>query len=195
MDSATQSETSTKELATNVSAKSKGKKKTKGSTPAKSKREVAQTEGEVNKADAQTVKFTDILGRVVSLMTQSPFHRFSFMSDLDWLVGPALLYGQFDMWEEDGVPVAYVSWAFVTEEIEQRFAQGGVKLTPDEWKCGTSPWIVDVVIPGKDPKPYLQHVVKKHFADTGVKTIAPDENGNRRVIMLKASQNEKDGSE
>lgn len=148
---------------------------------------VDEAKAEPTSGDQDTILMSSVFSKVVALMSMSQFHRYSFISDLEWLVAPALLHGQYKVWEKAGVPIAFVSWANISNDVENRFAEGGIKLKPDEWNCGASPWIVDVICPGGDPKPFLQEVVREHFAQSGIKTIAPDDEGNRRVVLLKVS--------
>jgi len=176
--------------ATSISKKPAAQRRTK--TPRKAKATVPKVEmnGSENEHSAEgqeTVLMSAVFSKVVALMSLSQFHKHSFISDLEWLVAPALLNGQYKVWEKSGVPIAYVSWANINSDVEKRFAEGGVKLKPVEWNSGPSPWIVDVICPGANPKPFLQEIVREHFAENGVKTIAPDDEGNRRVVLLKVS--------
>lgn len=45
------------------------------------------------------------------------------------------------------MPVGCVSWAFASDEIEQRMRQGVWRLAPGEWKSGEDAWLMDVIVP------------------------------------------------
>src|SRR5207245_3065285 len=61
-----------------------------------------------------------LLGQVAWLMMQSPVHRHLFLADLEYRVAPPLMLQQFRLYRRDNVPVAFVSWALLTEEVEKR---------------------------------------------------------------------------
>ena len=88
-----------------------------------------------------------ILGEIVILLGQSPAHRHVFVSDLDWLVGPAMALGQFRVIYSKRGPIAFVLWASVSEEVEREFLHGRIRLRPDEWKSGDRLWLIELVAP------------------------------------------------
>ncbi len=78
-----------------------------------------------------------MLGEIVWLMSQSRSHKRYAMDDLNWLVIPALLLGQYRMfYDEEDRPVAYASWAFLTPEAEDYLLKGRGLLRPDDWRPG-----------------------------------------------------------
>ncbi len=104
-------------------------------------------------ATAETPRddMTRVLGQIVTLLGQSAGHRHVFVSDLEWLVLPALMARQARVWrrqtENGAVPVMYASWALVDAEVEARLRQGQMRLKPNEWRCGDRAWLVDLVAP------------------------------------------------
>lgn len=94
---------------------------------------------------------TRLLGQIVTLLGQSPGHRHVFVSDLEWMVLPALMARQARIWrrqtESGAVPVIYASWALVDTAVEARLRQGQLRLKPNEWRCGDRPWLIDMVAP------------------------------------------------
>ena len=89
-----------------------------------------------------------LVGQVGWLMMSSPAHRHLFLGDLEWLVLPPILLRQMRLWRRDGRPVAYASWAEVSEEVEKRILAGVVRLAPPDWNSGDRLWLIDVVAPG-----------------------------------------------
>jgi cytolysin-activating lysine-acyltransferase len=87
------------------------------------------------------------LGEIVWLMTQSPIHKNLFLADLEWLVMPAMLAGQFRLFHAGDRPVAVALWAFLDAETEARFEPTGVRLKPDEWQKGDRCWLVELIAP------------------------------------------------
>lgn len=102
-------------------------------------------------AEAPRDDMTRLLGQIVTLLGQSPGHRHVFVSDLEWMVLPALVARQARIWrrqtENGAVPVIYASWALVDEAVEARLRQGQMRLKPNEWRSGDRAWLIDMVAP------------------------------------------------
>lgn len=132
-----------------------------------------------------------ILGQIVSLLGQSPAHKHIFLSDLEWLVLPALIARQVRVWRrqtERGVmPVAYASWAMVSEEVDQRLGQGQMRLKPSEWRCGDIPWVIDLVAPYGGSDTALKELADQIAKDKPVKILMPSSGGGFAVREIKGS--------
>lgn len=87
-----------------------------------------------------------VLGQIAWLMMLSPQHRHFFLADLEWLVGPAVMLRQFKLFSHKNTPVAYVSWAFLSEEAEAHL-KAHRRLRPGDWRSGDKRVVVDVVAP------------------------------------------------
>ncbi|MDP6951136.1 MAG: toxin-activating lysine-acyltransferase [Alphaproteobacteria bacterium] len=98
----------------------------------------------------------------VRLMGKSEAHRHLFLADLDWRVLPAIAHKQFRLFHKDGKPVAFASWAMVSDAVAERLGLAGadagddgaaasprppIRLKPEEWRSGERRVIVDVVAP------------------------------------------------
>lgn len=91
-------------------------------------------------------------GEVVTLLLRSPAERYLFVHDLEWLVLPAVLRGQFAIAEaqskETGAvsPVGVVLWAFVSADVDKRLKEqpgdAMLRLAPGDWRSGEIPWII-----------------------------------------------------
>ncbi len=89
----------------------------------------------------------NVLTSAIGLMMASPQHRHLFLADLEWALLPPLALKQFRLFTKDNKPIAFATWAFVSEEVDARLKAGHMKLKPAEWKSGEICWIVDVVAP------------------------------------------------
>lgn len=111
----------------------------------------AATPGPAAAGEAPRDDMTRLLGQIVTLLGQSPGHRHVFVSDLEWMVLPALMARQARIWrrqtENGAVPVIYASWALVDEGVEARLRQGQMRLKPNEWRSGDRAWLIDLVAP------------------------------------------------
>jgi hemolysin-activating ACP:hemolysin acyltransferase len=87
------------------------------------------------------------------VMSKSPAYKFHTLADIEWLVMPAVLTGQIyvaELQHQDTgarAPVAVVTWASVSDDIDQRLRTNPtnrIRLLPQEWRSGEHIWIVDV---------------------------------------------------
>lgn len=127
-----------------------------------------------------------ILGEVVWMMAQSRNHRRIPIDHLEWLVMPALVLGQYRIYyDEDGRPVGFASWAFLTEEAETYLVQAKSQIRSEHWRPGgvegaiarggvdpgaqeqderladAKVCVVDMVAPfARDPSEMLNHMLK-----------------------------------
>jgi cytolysin-activating lysine-acyltransferase len=123
--------------------------------------------------------FGEVIGDITWLLSQSPAHKHLFFADLEWLVIPAVTAKQFRVFKAEARPMAYASWAFLSEEAEARILFGNPRLRPGEWKSGDRAWIIDLVAPFGGREDILKNVKKQHFANVAVKTLRarPDGQG------------------
>ncbi len=124
---------------------------------------------------ATRVEMTDLLGQIIVLMGQSASHRHLFLSDLEWLVMPAIGRRQMRLWRRDTergpIPAIYASWAFVSPEVDQRFASGRLRLTPAEWTSGEIMWLIDLVAPMGGADAAIKEMTEKMFPGRVIKTL------------------------
>ena len=125
-----------------------------------------------------------LLGAAVWLMLSSSAHKHLFVTDFEWLVVPPILAKQFRLFRRNNVPVGFISWALLDDEVEARIINGSVKLAPNEWTIGKKFWIIDVIAPFGGGDDMLKDLKKNVFKDEVVKYIQADEDG-RRVELLK----------
>lgn len=95
----------------------------------------------------KVMKKVPLLGTVSWLMLAGVATRHSLLSDLEWRVMPALMLNQAKLYWREEMPVAYVSWARLSPEVERRYQQPPHRLAPAEWRSGEAVWLVDMVAP------------------------------------------------
>lgn len=89
-----------------------------------------------------------ILGEAVFLFMSSPSHRHLFLADLEWRVTPAILRRQFKMFRLKRQPVAFASWAMVSDGVIERLKrQEEFRLGHGDWQSGDTALLVDIVAP------------------------------------------------
>lgn len=99
-------------------------------------------------------------GFVASILYASKAHAHYPMSYLRDVIAPAMQHHLFRLYfNRRGVPVGYVVWAFVAEDVQTRFLQTGKwDLHESEWREGNLLWIVDFAAPFGHVYPMLQHL-------------------------------------
>lgn len=141
------------------------------------------------------------LGEMVTLLMRSPHYKHYSLSDLEWLVIPALLNNQFlvveaqvkknpnttdedetkDPSAQQRIPVGLALWARVSKDVDEKISKkidAPIKLRPDEWNSGEINWLVDIV---GDPKIFegLYNKLRDDvFKGEVFKVRASDKDGN-----------------
>lgn len=113
----------------------------------------------------QNKSMGNMLGEIVWLMTQSQGHKHFALSDLEWMVMPALLLEQYRIFRNGTQPLGVALWAYLPPEAEEKLKSGSGRLRPDEWAldmkldpqkgatsgAGGSLWLVDLIAPFHTP--------------------------------------------
>lgn len=127
------------------------------------------------------------LGEITWLLSQSPNHRHAlFCADIEWLVMPALMHGQYRMFYTKGRPVGVALWAFVSETVEQRLAAGG-RIGTEDWRSGDRLWLVEIIAPFGNQETMLEDVRTTALADRRFRFMRTRANGRRETVELNAS--------
>ena len=130
-----------------------------------------------------------LLGQVAWLMMQSPVHRHLFLADLEYRVAPPLMLQQFRLYRRDNVPVAFVSWALLTEEVEKRVQSGAWRLQRADWRAGDRLWVVDLVAPHGGLDAVLKDLRENVFPDCVFKIVRmPVNSGAPTVEEVKGAK-------
>jgi cytolysin-activating lysine-acyltransferase len=87
-----------------------------------------------------------LLGEITWLMSRSPLHREWPIGSINQWAAPALLTKQFRLFKSNGKPVAYVSWAYLSEEVESQYLKNTGNLKPDQWQSGDQLWSIDFIV-------------------------------------------------
>jgi len=88
-----------------------------------------------------------VLGQIVWLMSQSDRHKNLFITDLEWLVMPAIILKQFKLYHKNDLPVGLIIWASVSEVVAKRMTEPNMRLQMQDWLSGPEVRIVDVIAP------------------------------------------------
>jgi cytolysin-activating lysine-acyltransferase len=133
--------------------------------------------------DARQAHMGQAFSQVIAVLMRDPAFRQMRLSDLEWLVIPPLMCGQYKLAQapvqqmmgqatdpakppEGGVlvPVAVGLWARVSAQVDKRLAETldkNVRLRPSEWTSGERLWLMAAA---GDPR------AVPHFVDQLAKT-------------------------
>lgn len=124
-----------------------------------------------------------VLGNAVWLLTQTPTHKHLFITDLEWLVLPAVALNQFRLWRRGTVPVAFATWAYLSDEAEARLKQGIRRIAPMDWKSGDNLWLMDLICPFGGQDEAMKELKEKAFKGKTVKTLQPAPGGEGMAVV------------
>ncbi len=134
-------------------------------------------------------------GEIASVFMRSPQYRQLSLADMEWLVVPAVMSGQFSLAEAQSktsgftAPVALVTWASVSAEVDQRLSADPdrqVRLKPEEWKSGDKLWVIDAVGDQKILSAVIKRLRASDWAGRPVKIRARGGDGKPAVMTMDA---------
>jgi len=134
------------------------------------------------------------IGDIAVVFSRSAKHKHYSLSDLEWLVMPAVFSGQFFITEagnaETGhrAPVAVVTWARVSVEVDQRLTDNlgqPTRLRPEDWSSGDIHWLIDAVGDPGVVVASLASLLDGPFKNRDVKVVSADALSAPRIEMLR----------
>ena len=125
----------------------------------------------------------DVIPEVLWLLTQSPQHKFMFLADLEWYFLPPFRLRQFRVFHKDKAPIAYVSWAYVSDEVEERLKSGATRLKPEDWRSGENLWLIDLCVPFGGGEFILKELRENVFKEQKVKMLQPAPDGSGMAVV------------
>jgi cytolysin-activating lysine-acyltransferase len=136
-------------------------------------------QAEIDAARASLSKLP-ILGPALWLYARDPIKKFTFIADLDWALLPPVILDQCRLYNKEGIPFAFFTWARVSDEIDQRLRSGVPRIAPHEWQSGEHLWLIDAVSPFGQLDEMIAELHKTQFAGQKMATLLPDpQQGNQ----------------
>lgn len=131
-------------------------------------------------------------GAAAWLFMNSASHRHLLLSDLEWLLVPALQLEQCRIIRSEGLPVAYAAWAYVSQEVFDELEAGRSRLRVADWQSGPIAVVIDLAAPFGGADRVLGALNREVFKGTThfVMTTEP-ETGKR--VMRRAGNGAKAG--
>lgn len=119
-----------------------------------------------------------LLGAVSWLMMQQTATRHTLLSELEWRVMPPLVLDQAKIYMRDNAPVAYVSWALLSEAVAQRYVAAPHQLAAADWQSGDQVWIVDLFVPFGGAQEVMSDLRKEMFAGRPIHQLSLNAGGS-----------------
>jgi cytolysin-activating lysine-acyltransferase len=142
-------------------------------------------EAAVRPRDARQARFAQSFAQVVAVLMRDANFRQLRLADLEWLVLPPIMAGQFSLAQapsplgrgqkgEGGVlvPVAVALWARVSDAIDKTLSESldqPVRLGPADWASGDNIWLMAVAGDRRAVPKFLEELAKGEFKGQRVK--------------------------
>lgn len=133
----------------------------------------------VRPRDARQARFAQSFSQIVAVLMRDPNFRNLRLADLQWLVLPPVMAGQFRLAQvpmqqgnvkvQDGgtlVPVAVALWARVSANIDKGLRENldkQVRLHPGDWASGDNIWLMAVAGDPRAVPKFLEQLAEKEF--------------------------------
>lgn len=127
-----------------------------------------------------------VLGAVCWLMIQQPGARHTLLSELDWRVMPPLVLEQAKLYMRDSAPIAYVSWAMLSDTTAQRYIEAPHHLMAADWKSGDQVWIIDLIAPFGGTTEVMKELRESVFVGRPIHQLMPDADGQAKTLTWPA---------
>lgn len=114
-----------------------------------------------------------ILGPITWLMMNNPATRHAFLADMEWRIMPPLLCNQSKLYLNGNMPTAYVSWAYLSEEVITRFTKPPYHLAPGDWQSGSQLYLIDMITPYGGTQEVLDDLKKTSFVGKTIHQFLP----------------------
>ncbi len=144
-----------------------------------------------------------MMGEIVWLMSQSPAHKHLSLGDLEWLLMPPIILGQYKLFRENDKPVGAVLWGYLSDDAATRLKAAG-RLAPQDWgnnaqvdpekgliaQEGGTLWLVEMIAPfhnekNKHREQMLADIMQDQFKGKKFKTIRINpQTGQKEEITL-----------
>lgn len=130
------------------------------------------------------------LGKLSWLWTNSSLHREWGVEVFARFLIPPITLGQIEILERNGMPVAYCSWAWLSEAAEIRYMLDPSDIRVEDWTGGDRLWFADWVAPfAAADSWHLRSIMAARFPNEVARAIRVKRGSKTaRVMEFKGSQ-------
>ena len=152
--------------------------------------------------EARQARFARSFAHIVAVLMRDANFRKMRLSDLEWLVLPPVMAGQFSLAQapsplgrakgaEGGVlvPVAVALWARVSASIDKALSENldkPVRLKSGDWASGDNVWLMAVAGDQRAVPKFLEQLAKTEFKGQRVKMRLRD--ADNKVVLKSLGQ-------
>jgi cytolysin-activating lysine-acyltransferase len=90
------------------------------------------------------------------------------------------------------MPWGFCTWAYVSDEVDERLRSRVPLIAPHEWRSGTRAWLVDVVAPFGDADGIAQEAIAQFGPQRSVRAWLPDGLGKTVLRQFVPGQRPRD---
>lgn len=125
----------------------------------------------------------ELLGEIASLLLASNLHRKYLINDIGAVFLPPIHLNQFRIYKNKaGDPIALVTWAFFSQEIETKYLSKEYSLKPQDWKSGDRLWSIDFLAPFGHMKMVSKDLRNNIFPNQHGRSVRITESGKIKGI-------------
>lgn len=154
----------------------------------------------VHPRQSRQERYAHAFSQIVAVMMRDPGFRDLRLADLEWLVVPAVMSGQWRLAQmkpekvagKDGksvesnvvVPVAAALWASVSPEVDKWLSEDlgkPIQLRANEWLSGNIPWLIAVAGERRAMPSFLKALQETEFKGRDVKVRARSKDKDKPV--------------
>lgn len=128
-----------------------------------------------------------LLGPVTWLMMQQGGTRHTLLSELEWRVLPPLVLDQAKLYLRDSAPIAYVSWAKLSNAAALRYKTAPHHLTSNDWQSGDEVWIIDLFAPFGQAQEVMKDLREVVFKGLPLHQLIPVAQGEAKTMTWPAT--------
>ena len=171
--------------------------KTNGSTKPGAVRVESGEKAAVRPSEARHARMSQSFSQVVAVLMRDANFRNLRLADLEWLVLPAIMSGQFKLGHaraqagadksKDGgtfVPVAVAMWARVSPAVDKAMCENldkPMQLKASEWMSGDIPWLIAVAGDQRTMPAFLKQLGEQEFKGQQVKMRSRNAEGSVEI--------------
>jgi cytolysin-activating lysine-acyltransferase len=154
----------------------------------------------VRPRDARQARMAQTFSQVVAVLMRDPNYRQLAIGELEWLVLPPVMAGQFQLGQvpapnggakaQQGgilVPVAVALWARVSPQIDAALSANldkQLRLPANQWVTGDHVWLMAVAGDPRTLPPFLEQLGKDLFKGQTVKLRVIGKDGKFALTTL-----------
>ncbi len=128
-----------------------------------------------------------LLGEVAWLALHSETHRGYWIETIERVFLTPIELGQFRIYRRGGLPMGFVTWAWLNAAAERDFIADARDLEPEDWRGGDRLWYMDMIAPFGDGPAIIRDIRRNVMTNRSGKATRRDLDGAlRRVVTFPA---------